>query len=1140
MESKYSEPKKRLLEKCFKGELELRSKSARIPRRPAGERAPLSHGQQQVWLHAQMAPEVPVYNEPVTIHYTGELNIAALEKAFNAVLLRHEAWRTSIQVIEGKPCQQVHEDLTVSIPFTDLRELPAEQREAEALALATADAKIPIDFRTAPLFRVRLVQLAEKEYRLYLTLCHIIFDGVALYRVFLPELVALYNEFALGKSAHLPDLAFQYPDYACWQRENYAREQFAKDVEFWRARLSAGFPERYLPTDRPHPSRQSFRGSMFPFTLNATLTANIRQYCRTEGASIFQVLLAAFGALLNRYSGEDRIPIGSVTAGRNLPGTEALLGYFLNTIIFPIDATGNPSFRELVKRAGSWTLDALEHDRVPFEYLVRELRAERSNNHNPLFQALFSLEPALPPIDSAWRLTQMDVDTGATKYDLYLELDEREQEILARFHYSTDLFDRDTIAAMAEHWTRLLGAGVSNGSLRISELPLLGEAERHKLLVECNDTRREIAPTCIHDLFELQCEQSADKIAVTSESGTLTYRQLNERANQVAHFLRERGIHPDDAVGICVARTPEMLVGLLGILKAGGCYVPLDPRLPEDRLSFMVHDVKPKLVLSDRASSLPVLGSEVVLLDQDWPAIAMHKKDDPEFPVNGHHLAYVLYTSGSTGKPKGVAVAHRSVVNLLSSMQQTLGFTPEDILLAITPLSFDIATLEIFLPLIKGGRIVLANSTDVVDGVRLRDLLLEHQVTMLQATPVTWRLLLEAGWEGSPNLKALCGGEVLAPDLAKELVHRSGAAWNGYGPTETTIYSTVYRVTGAEESTVPIGLPVANTSVYVLDANLNPVPVNVPGQIYIGGSGMARGYIGQPELTDQSFLRNPLDAERYPRIYRTGDLGRLRKNGELEYLGRVDQQVKIRGQRIELGEIESVLMTHPAIRQAVVLLTGDSGQRRLCAYIVCKEGPDIAELRRHLRVKLPELMVPTSYRLIPALPLLPSGKVNRSALLTMRSTLLVDAGQWVAPRNEVESKLAGIWCELLGLEQVGIEQNFFELGGHSLLGLQAVARIRKVLEVELPIRILFEAPTIANLAVEVERARALGLRARAAAQIPQLARLSEEKQKSLLVELAGLSAEQISTLLESALKIESELNSIPSSTGGEGPHRDLG
>ena len=602
----------------------------------------------------------------------------------------------------------------------------------------------------------------------------------------------------------------------------------------------------------------------------------------------------------------------------------------------------------------------------------------------------------------------------------------------------------------------------------------------------------------------------------------MTYRELNQRANQLAGYLLKRGVGPEVPVCMCLERGPGMMVALLGILKAGGGYVPLDPRLPDDRLSFMLADVKPRMVLTEQKMQRGLFGADTVLLDTDWNVIAQESKQNPDQRLSPQTLAYVMYTSGSTGRPKGVLIEHGSVVNLLRSMQREPGMNRDDVLLALAIISFDIAGLEMYLPLISGARMVIGSLEDAVDGNRLRDLISKNGVTFMQATPATWRLLLAAGWQGSPDLKILCGAEALPAKLARELIARGKSVWNVYGPTETTVWSTVYRVTGREEASIPIGRPLANTSIYILDSNQNPVPVNVAGEIYIGGDGLARGYLHRPELTAERFVPNRVVTNQSPKLYRTGDLGRFRSQGEIEYLGRVDNQVKLRGFRIELGEIESVLASHSTLQEAVVHVTGEGEQQKLSAYVVVNDGkaaPSASELRRHLGAKLPPYMVPAGYWRIERMPLLPTGKVDRGALAALSATALGEEAELIAPRNEIEAKLADIWQELLQVEQVGIEQNFFELGGHSLLALQMMARIRHTFEVELQVRSVFEAPTIAALGLELEKAQATGVKARTPVfQRHHHADTADATKEALLMELRKLSVEEARKFIESAVR----------------------
>ncbi len=1037
---------------------------------------PASFAQQWLWFLGQSEPDSATYNVPVTIGLRGLLDVSALERSLNAIVQRHEALRTTFHMMDGQPVQVIAPTLTVSLPVVDLRDYHEAERDAQALRLVTDVGHKPFNLARGPLVGATLLRLNEEEHVLLLTIHRIVFDGWSL-GVLLRELTTLYEAFSTGQLSPLPELPIQYADFAVWQREMLQGERLAECLAYWKQQL-AGMPEGLdLPTDRPHLPVPTSRGSTYRLTLPKWLSDALKELSRREGVSLYMTLVAAFQTLLYRYTGQDDLVIGTVAAGRTQVETEGLIGFFVNILALRTDLSGNPTFGELLGRVREVLLEAQAHQDLPFESLVKELHPTRLLGQNPLFQVMLSFESPLPTLPPAWTLAQLEVETGTTKFDLSLELDDRPEGLISCFEYSTDLFDEATIARMAGHWQTLLEGVAADPAQRIATLPLLTQAERHQELVEWNATGA-VYPQdqCIHQLFESQAERTPEAVAVVFENEQLTYRELNRRANQLAHYLCDLGVGPEVLVGICVERSLDMVVGLLGILKAGGAYVPLDPAFPSERLAFMLEDAQAPVLVTQHhlLTTLPAHGAKVICLDADAAVFAQQSEADPFSGATSDHLAYVIYTSGSTGRPKGVQIVHRAVVNFLLSMREQPGLMAKDTLLAITTLSFDIAALELFLPLIVGARLIVASRDTAADGAALAETLTRAHVTVMQATPITWRLLLAAGWQGKPDLKILCGGEALPLELAEQLLPRAASLWNLYGPTETTIWSTICKIEPGEE-VVTIGRPIANTQIYLLDPQLQPVPVGVPGELYIGGDGLARGYLHRPELTTERFLPQPFSDEPGACLYRTGDLARYRPDGTIEHLGRLDFQVKLRGFRIELGEIEAVLVQHPAVRQAVVVAREDvPGDKRLVAYVVlCEQQMAKAgDLQRHVIKQLPNYMVPSAVVLLEAFPLTPNGKVDRRALPAPDHSHPERAGSFVAPRAPLEEMVAASWSQVLDIGQVGIHDNFFELGGHSLLAMQVIAHLRITLQVELSLRSFFEAPTIAQLAERIGQLQA--------------------------------------------------------------------
>jgi amino acid adenylation domain-containing protein len=1027
---------------------------------------PLSFAQQRLWFLDKLDPKNAAYNISWTMRISGPLNTRALELSLNRVVERHEVLRSRFSISHEQPVQMADVAAEIRLGVQDLSGLPQKEREERALALVVEEAHKPFDLNRGPLIRAGLIRIAPDDHVLMVNLHHAIGDRWSL-SVLSRELAVFYEAEISHQNAPLRDLPLQYGDFAIWQREWLEGEVLERQLSYFRQKLAGAPPLLEMPTDRPRPAMETFRGSVLIAPLPKETSDGIKALGRREGTTLFMTLLAAFQTLLARYAGQEDIVVGSPIANRNRAEVENLIGFFANTLVLRTDLSGDPSFRELLGRVRETALGAYAHQDLPFEKLVEELQPERNLSHNPIFQVMFALQntPAQSLSFGGLTLRPMNAKSETAKCDLSLFIAETPNGLSGRWEYNTDLFDRTTIQRMTGHFERLLAGLLANPEQKIWKAPLLAEEERQELLVDWNDTRSTYRhDVCVHQLVEAQSARTPDAVAAVFQSQELTYFELNQRANQLAHYLRKLGVGRGDLVALCVERSLDMVVGLLGILKAGGAYIPVDPAYPRDRVAFMLTDAGVKAVVTQQPllENIPASDAPSVCLDRDWPQIENESRGAPAPLATSADLAYVIYTSGSTGKPKGVQIEHRAVVNFLQSMQLEPGLVQQDRLLAVTTLSFDIAGLEMYLPLMTGARIVIASREQASDGNQLLALMRESGTTFMQATPATWRMLLEVGWEGDRKLKILCGGEALPPDLAEHLLARCGELWNVYGPTETTIWSAAYRVTTGR---VLLGRPIANTQFYVLDRNREPVPAGVPGELFIGGDGLARGYLHRPELTAERFLPDPFAGSADARMYRTGDLVRWRSGGDLEYLGRMDFQVKVRGFRIELGEIEAVLAKHAAVQQAVVIVREDTpGDKRLVAYIVSSgEAFAASELRAHLKSELPDYMVPGAFVTLETLPLTPNGKVDRKAL-PKPDMSRQSSGEHPVPRDDFEQALLTAWRKVLGVDEIGIDDNFFELGGHSLLAVRLINEIRKVTGKELPLATLFRGATIEHMA----------------------------------------------------------------------------
>jgi amino acid adenylation domain-containing protein len=982
------------------------------------------------------------------------------------VVRRHEILRTTFAQVDQEIVQAVHDQLTIQIPFLDLSKLEKQQREQEANRTAVTAARRLFDLGSGPLIRACLVKMEPEYHRLYVTLHHIIFDGVALDQVLLPELAAIYSAFAAGEDSPLPEPRYQYADFALWEKRMLANASVERQTSYWRGQLAGELPELQLPTDRPRPAVYSYRGSMKAFALSADLTAAIKAASRAEGVTPYMFLLAAFKTLLHRYSGQRDILVGGVSDMRRRPEFEKMMGLFLNFLALRTHPSGEMTFREYLAQVKDTVLGALANSDEPFDRLIRDLELKRESTRRPFFQATLSMKPAgTAVIDPQWDLTQMDTATGFTKLDLYLEIDERPGSMNARFVYSTDLFNDETIDRMTGHWLTLLKSAADHPAARLCDLTMLPADEEHQLRAGWNETDRQIPPQTVHELIEQQVAHTPHAIAVEAAGVRLTYTELNERANRLADRLRSAGVTQGSLVALCVERTVDLAIAPLAVWKAGGAYLPLDPGFPKDRLEYLMEDAQAPLLLATRSliGQLPA-AAQTMFCDetQDEEGAEKHMCTAP---CCAEDRAYVRYTSGSTGRPKGVEIHHRALVNLLLSIQREPGFSASDALLAVTTFSFDIAELELYLPLISGGRLVIASREDARDPRRLRERLHESKCNVLQATPAAWGGLIDAGWPGQQNLRAFCGGEALTRDLAEQLLPRVAELWNLYGPTETTVWSAVHRVASGA-GPVPIGHPIDNTDIYILDAHLKLAPIGASGELYIGGAGVARGYLRREELTEERFLPHPFKTNQ--RLYRSGDLARRMPDGTIECMGRVDNQIKIRGFRIELGEIEAALLEHDDVRAAAVRAWPDaSGNLSIAAYIA---GSPDGDLRRFLAQKLPDYMIPARFVTLDALPLTPNGKLDRNALPEPSGAGKDITIPAVAPRNEAERKLAAIWESVLAVgtqadaRPIGIDDNFFDLGGHSFLVAKLLRKIEAEFGQRLSMAAVFQAPTISSLA----------------------------------------------------------------------------
>jgi amino acid adenylation domain-containing protein len=1051
---------------------------------------PLSFAQQRLWFLDQFEPGNPFYNVPGAVRLYGALDVAALEQSINEVVRRHEILRTTFTSAHGQPRQVIAPALKLTLAPENLQALAEAERQAEVRRLAAEEARRPFDLAASPLVRARLLQVDEEDHVLLFTMHHIISDGWSV-NILFREVAALYEAFTRGEPSPLPELPIQYADFAAWQRGWLRGDQLEEQLGYWREQLRHAPALLELPTDRPRPPIQTYRGATARFALTKELSEELQRLSRRERATLFMTLLAAFQALLHRYSGAKDVVVGSPIAGRHRTELEPLIGFFVNTLVLRATFDDDPTFAELLSRVREASLGAYAHQDVPFEKLVEELQPAREMSHTPLFQVMFALQneateaTRLPGLE----LMPLEVESGVAKFDLTLGMNEADEGLAGLIEYNTDLFEDETIERMIAHLTTLLEGIVADPQRRVSELPLMTGGERRQVVSEWNETGREYARgERVHEMFERRAEAEPEAVAIVCEGKEWTFGEVNARANKLAHYLRQRGVGAEKLVGVLMERSAEMFIGLLGVLKAGGAYLPLDPTYPKERLAFILQDAHITLLLTedDLRQTTFEHAARVVCVDAERDEVARESVDNPGGDASADNLVYVIYTSGSTGRPKGVCVPHRALANHARAMAEHYGLQPADRVLQFASMSFDVAAEELFATWASGAAVVVMPPDDYLLQTFLR-LIEEQQISVVNLSASYWYEWVAALSRREatlpPSLRLVVTGseKVSTAQLATwQALAGERVRWiNAYGPTEATITTTIFEPQGELKyqgvGSVPIGRPVNNARVYLLDKKLQPLPVGIAGELHIGGRGVARGYLNRAELTAEKFIPDPFSTEAGARLYRTGDWARYLPDGEIEFLRRIDQQVKVRGFRIELGEIESALAAHAGVHETAVVLREDAQEdKRIVAYVVPKREGDAAHnlsaegLRAYLAERVPAYMLPSAFVLLDEMPLTPSGKVDVRALPAPETLRPEMNASFALPRSPVEEVLAGIFGEVLKLERVGTDDNFFALGGHSLLATQVVARAREVFRVELPLRALFESPTVAGLAAQVE------------------------------------------------------------------------
>ncbi|WP_373493782.1 amino acid adenylation domain-containing protein, partial [Aquiflexum sp.] len=1014
---------------------------------------PLSFNQQSLWFIHQLSGSIQ-YHIPIIFRIEGDLNKKALKTALVEIVNRHEILRTVICEKDGIKFPKKLEKNQFAIDFKDVSKDELDKEIHNFLGT-------PYDLNNDHMIRACLINPGNEDHILIIVLHHIAFDGASSV-ILKKELLGLYRAHSNGKAIDLPKLPFQYADYAIWQRKFTSHDLSHKKIKYWKSRLQGTNPIQ-LPTDFPRPAVLSTKGDLLQFSIEQELIDKMYTIGQGQNATLFMTLLTAFNVMLHRYSQQEDICVGIPVSGREMQEFEDLIGFIVNTIPIRTQLTGNLGFNNLLGQVRTNTIDAFENGQIPFELIVESLKIKRDLSRNPLFQVLFVLhgasEKSFQTDDTKW--TSLGFNLSTSRFDFAFELTETENGHDGMVEYNTDLFSKETIERMIGHYKTLLYSISDNPSNRIEKLKMISLEEDDLILRKFNNSKSNYAKSeTVVSLFEETAKQSPNKLAVVAGGQSINYKELDQRSNQFANYLILKGVKSENPIPLCIDRSIEMVIGILGILKAGGALVPIDPSLPVERIDYMLEDTGADFVICISSTSDKVSSHKKLLLDQEREEINLMSSNKPLPSPSPENLFDIIYTSGSTGKPKGVMVEHRNLVNFLISMSRDVEFNSSSSILSVTTYSFDIFYLELFLPLFQGGCVYLADKETTLDGYKLAQEIEEKAPTHMQATPSGWQLLLESGWKNPSGIKMLVGGEALKEDT-KNTLSSLGTLWNLYGPTETTIWSTLNKMDSSRK--VNIGKPIANTSIYILGSGDQPNPIGIPGELCIGGDGVGRGYLNRPELTSEKFVPDPFSEKKDAKMYRTGDLAKWLPDGNIEYLGRIDDQVKIRGHRIELGEIETVLQQHTGIKQSVVAVKQDNwGNDRLVGYVVCKDPFKRDDLISFLSEKLPDYMVPQTWMELDTLPLTFNGKVNRKAL-PEPVVESFETSKFEPPKTKPEKQLAEIWEEILGVEKVGLNDDFFELGGHSLMAMRVIVALKQETGHSISIRDLFSNPTLKKL-----------------------------------------------------------------------------